>query len=292
MIQEIVGTSPAFQRVLNAARLVAATDAPVLLYGEPGTGRATLAGEIHRLSPACQRQFLLFACAGAPAGALDRWLGETTSAGTLYFDEVGELSQSDQARVYRVLAELDSRPADSGPRILASSSLDLGEAVDSGRFRRDLYLRLCVVPLEVPPLRERVLDIPALTAHFLAEAARRHRSAQPYLNAGAERLFRRYRWPGNVRELANLCERLVILLPGGRIAPEYLPREMIAGDRPPETTGGITLPAQGIDLNGLEAELIRQALALAGGNKSRAARLLGLTRDTFLYRIRKYVIPA
>ena len=151
----------------------------------------------------------------------------------------------------------------------------------------DTKHRLCVVPLEVPPLRERVLDIPALTAHFLAQAARRHRSAQPFLNAGAERLFRRYRWPGNVRELANLCERLVILLPGGRIAPENLPREMIVGDRPPETTGGIKLPAQGIDLNGLEAELIRQALALAGGNKSRAAKILGIERKTLYRKLEK-----
>jgi DNA-binding NtrC family response regulator len=164
--------------------------------------------------------------------------------------------------------------------------------VVAGRFRRDLYLRLCVVPLDVPPLRDRVIDIPALTAHFLIVAGTRHGLPTPRLHPGAERIFRRHSWPGNLRELANLCERLTILFPGGRIAPENLPREMIAGELRPEGTGGFRLPPQGLDLNGLEAELIRQALALAGGNKSRAARLLGLTRDTLLYRIQKHLIAA
>jgi DNA-binding NtrC family response regulator len=223
-----------------------------------------------------------------PAGACSNGSGPV--AGTLYLDEVGELTPADQARLYHVIAA----QAAAGPalRVVAATALDLGAEVAAGRFRRDLHLRLCVVPLEVPPLRDRVLDIPDLTAHFLAAAASRHGLSAPRLNAGAERLFRRHLWPGNVRELANLCERLTILFPGGRIAPENLPREMIAGESGPEGVGGIRLPPHGIDLNGLEAELIRQALALAGGNKSRAARLLGLTRDTLLYRIQKHLIPA
>ena len=146
--------------------------------------------------------------------------------------------------------------------------------------------------IETPPLRDRVLDIPALSAHFLTVAGARHHLRPPTLSAGTERLFRRYPWPGNLRELANLCERLVILFPGVQVVPENLPRELISGDRSGEGARGFTLPPQGIDLNGLEAELIRQALALAGGNKSHAARLLGLTRDTLLYRIQKFLIPA
>jgi DNA-binding NtrC family response regulator len=290
----IVGASPAFQRVRNAARLVAGTDAGVLLLGEPGSGRSTLAREIHRLSPRARSPFVVFVCAGAPPGALDACLagisvgGTGTPAGTLYLDEVGELSATDQARLYHAIVAADP----SAHRILAASALDLDAEVAAGRFRRDLSLRLCVVPLEVPPLRERVLDIPALAAHFIAASAERHRVLAPRLAAGAERLFRRHRWPGNLRELANLCERLTILFPGTQVTPEQLPREMIAGLPDPERVGAFRLPPQGIDLNGLEAELIRQALALAGGNKSRAARLLGLTRDTLLYRIQKHLIPA
>jgi DNA-binding NtrC family response regulator len=168
----------------------------------------------------------------------------------------------------------------------------LGAAVNTGRFRRDLYLRLCVVPIEVPPLRERVLDIAKLSEHFLTSAATRHGLRPPTLSAGTERLFRRYHWPGNLRELANLCERLVILYPGTQVVPENLPRELISGERNGDAALVFKLPPQGIDFSGLEAELIRQALALAGGNKSHAARLLGLTRDTLLYRIQKYLIPA
>lgn len=320
MNSDIVGSSPAFQRVRNAARLVAATDATVLLMGEPGSGRATLAREIHAISPWGRGPFVIFTCAGAPDGALADCLsglgaaarpgadarpranlesehladggakGTGTVSGTLYLDEVGELSPKDQARLYHAIAA--QAPIGWTPRIVAATAMDLGSEVTAGRFRRDLHLRLCVVPLEVPPLRDRALDISALTAHFLAAAAARHGLPAPRLNAGAERLFRRHLWPGNLRELANLCERLTILLPGGRIAPESLPREMIAGESGSEGVGGIRLPPQGIDLNGLEAELIRQALALAGGNKSRAARLLGLTRDTLLYRIQKHLIAA
>jgi DNA-binding NtrC family response regulator len=311
----MIGASPAFQRMYNAARLVAGTDVGVLLLGEPGSGRETLGREVHAQSPRRGGAFVPFGCAGAPDGALAAALcaagagvpndrpvpgsiaGPVADAGrggagaTLYLDEVGELSGPDQARLLRALAVADHGCRAATPRLIAASALDLGAAVAEGRFRRDLYLRLCVVPIEVPPLRERVLDIPDLIAHFLAAAAARHGLAQCRLNAGAERLFRRYRWPGNLRELANLCERLTILLPGGQVAPQDLPRELIAGESPPSATDGFRLPPHGIDLQGLERELIRQALALAGGNKSRAARLLGLTRDTLLYRLQKHLIP-
>ena len=291
----LIGSSPAFQRTRNAARMVAATDVGVLLLGEPGSGRASLAREIHALSPRAGGPFIAFVCAGAPEGALAATVKAITlrdpgAAATLFLDEVGELGPEDQARLLHLMAAADAF-AEAAPRVIAASAQDLGIAVKEGRFRRDLYLRLCVVPIELPPLRERVLDIAALSAHFLRVAAARHHLRAPTLSAGTERLFRRYPWPGNLRELANLCERLVILYPGVQVVPENLPRELISGERNGEATVGFTLPPQGIDLNGLEAELIRQALALAGGNKSHAARLLGLTRDTLLYRIQKYLIP-
>lgn len=300
----MIGTSPAFQRMRNAARLVAGTDVGVMLHGEPGSGRETLAREVHRHSPRSGGAFVPFHCAGAPDGALAAALcaatagprvgaAEVQAGATLYLDEVGELTAPDQARLLHVIAaaDHDNNCRASAPRVIAASALDLGETVSNGRFRRDLYLRLCVVPIEVPPLRERVLDIPALIAHFLAAAAARHGLAQCRLKAGSERLFRRYHWPGNLRELANVCERLVILFPGGQVSPPDLPQDLVSGEPPPSATDGFHLPPQGIDLQGLERELIRQALALAGGNKSRAARLLGLTRDTLLYRLQKHLIP-
>jgi DNA-binding NtrC family response regulator len=297
MKSSLIGSSPAFQRMRNAARMVAATDVGVLLLGEPGSGRSSLAREIHADSPRSRGPFVTFTCAGAPEGALSATLmgipgGPTAAPATLYLDEVGELSGTDQARLLHLIAAADAFPG-SAPRVIAASARDLAAAVREGRFRRDLHLRLCVVPIEVPPLRDRVLDISALSAHFLAAAATRHQLAVPRLSAGSERIFRRYLWPGNLRELANVCERLVILCPGNQVLPEDLPRELITGQGGDgEGAGGFTLPPQGIDINLLEAELIRQALSLAGGNKSRAARLLGLSRDTLLYRIQKHLVPA
>jgi DNA-binding NtrC family response regulator len=291
----MIGTSPAFQRMRNAARLVAATDVGVLVLGEPGSGRRSLAREIQAQSPRVDGPFIPFPCAGAPPGALAERIREIGAGATLFLDEVAELPPEDQARLLHVIATGDLGaslgPGPQAPRIIAASAVDLGQAAAAGQFRRDLYLRLCVVPIEVPPLRERVLDIPALTERFLDAAAARHQLAPCTLNAGAARLFRRHHWPGNLRELANLCERLVILHPGCEVRPEHLPHDIIAGVSGHEDADGFRLPPQGIDLNGLEAELIRQALALAGGNKSRAARLLGLTRDTLLYRLQKHLIP-
>jgi DNA-binding NtrC family response regulator len=290
----MIGVSPAFQRMRNAARMVAATDVGVLLRGEPGSGRETLAREIHALSPRGQAPFVPFHCAGAADGALVACVGAATAGvaeagATLYLDEVGELTGADQARLLHLIAAADQAAAADAPRVIAASTLDLGTAVADGRFRRDLYLRLCVVPIEVPPLRERVLDIPVLTAHFLSTAAMRHGLDPCRLSAAAERLLRRHWWPGNLRELANLCERLVILFPGRQVVPDDLPRELVSGEPPAQAVADFQLPPQGIDLNLLEAELIRQALALASGNKSRAARLLGLTRDTLLYRLQKHL---
>ena len=292
----LIGRSPAFTRLRNALSMVAATDVGVLLLGEPGTGKETLAREIHVNSTRRDGRFGVLACTGAPPDALDRCLSTFAqdAPGTLFLDEVGELNAADQARLLHLIIEQDAArdgsPFGSGLRIIAASALDLDRLVQQGAFRRDLYLRLCVVPLEVPPLRERALDIPALTQHFIATAAARHRLDPPRLKSGAERLLRRYTWPGNLRELANLCERLVILLPGTEVGPENLPGEVVRGTPQSETDIGFSLPPHGIDLNDLEAELIRQALSLAGGNKSRAARLLGLTRDTLLYRLQKHLI--
>lgn len=288
----LIGEAPEFRRLLKTAQLVAPTDANVLLLGESGSGKKLLAHTIHADSPRRDRPFIAVRCAGGSEVpiAFDPFdNAEQIAGGTLYIDEVAELSLTNQARLLRFLqdAPVAEKP---GPRVLAASTRDLWSAVESGELRRDLYYRLYVVPLEMPSLRDRVQDIPLLLEHFIATAAANHNLDQVRFTATADRLLRRYPWPGNVRELRNLCERMVILFSGCEIAPENLPWEIRRGENATTEGLGFKLPVGGINLQDLEVEVIRQALTLAAGNKSRAARLLGLTRDTLLYRLRKYLI--
>ncbi len=311
----ILGQSPAFRRVLHAAQMVAATDATVLLLGESGTGKELLARVIHRDSARATRPFVAINCAGIPEGLIESELfgyrkGAFTGAtqdspghvqaaagGTLFLDEVSELPLPSQAKLLRFLESrecqsLGQRGSESvDVRVIAATNRDLRAAVTEGRFRADLYYRLCVVPLELPPLRDRGEDIEPLLEHFLASAAADHGLPVPRISAGARRALHAYAWPGNVRELRNLCVRLAILFQGGSIDLDNLPLEVRRG-RDPASAWGFALPPTGINLQELEVDVIRQALAMAGGNKSRAARLLGLTRDTLLYRLQKYLIEA
>jgi DNA-binding NtrC family response regulator len=294
--QRLIGTSPELRRVLSAARMVAATNVSVLIIGESGTGKQLLAHEIHRLGPQAKAPCITVACAGLAEDGLQRHLdnGPPGASGTLVLTEVADLSAEAQALFLRYLAvsEEAQRPFRQWSRIIATTSRDLAAEVGLGAFRRDLYYRLCIVPLELPPLRDRPGDIPLLLDDLGAQAARAHGQRPPRYTAMALRLLRRYAWPGNVRELRNLCERMAILFAGREVAPDDLPLEVRRGDAPHGDAPAFRLPSTGINLNGLEAELIRQALALAAGNKSRAARLLGLTRDTLLYRMEKHLIKA
>lgn len=286
----MIGSSPAFLRMRNAARMVAATEVGVLLLGEAGSGRTTLARDIHAHGPRRHGPFVVLPCVGAPLLALEEAIAASAD-GTLYFHEVAELGAELQARLLYLLSEA-SHGAGAVPRVIAGSASDLDGLAARGDFRRDLALRLAVIPIEVPPLRDRILDIPDLIEAFLTAAAQRHAVPVPRLSAGAERRFRRYSWPGNLSELRNLCERLAVLYPGVQIGPGELPAGMLRDAPAHGEAGDFVLPPHGIDLNAVEAELMRQALALAGGNKTRAARLLGLSRDTFLYRIQKHLISA
>jgi DNA-binding NtrC family response regulator len=178
-------------------------------------------------------------------------------------------------------------------RIIAATNRDLMEQVKAGNFRADLYYRLHVVPLELPPLRERGADMELLLQEITAELAGRHGLAAPRYEKSALRVLRGHPWPGNVRELRNFAERMLVLLPGCTIAPENLPREIRFGERPQGSEErDFQLPEAGLRLDDLEADMIHQALRRTGGNRTRAARLLGLTRDTLLYRIKKYAIQA
>ena len=185
----------------------------------------------------------------------------------------------------------ETSPARVDVRIIAATNRNLYEMVQSGEFRADLYYRLNVVPLLLPPLRERIGDLPLLLHHFTSCLSRQHSIAPPRYSKAVMKILQQYHWPGNVRELRNFCERMVILFSDHELTSENLPPELLY----PEETAtseekGFILPESGIKLETLERELIVQALSRTGGNRSRAARLLGLTRDTFLYRMRKHGI--
>lgn len=293
----LIGEDPELRRLLKAAKVVAATDVNVLLIGESGTGKEILARSLHRWSPRATGEFVSVRCAGLDeAPDLPALCEQGRGHGTLFLDEVAELTARAQAGLLRCLETLELDRDLPSLRVVAATTRELTALVQEGRFRRDLYHRLCVVPLSLPPLRERVGDIAPLAEHFLRIAAAQHGLAAPTFKPAALRQLKRYAWPGNLRELRNLCERLVILLPGVGITPANLPAEICRGDapngHPSDNAFGFRLPASGVDLEQLEIEAIRQALALAAGNKSRAARLLGLTRDTLLYRMRKHVIQS
>ncbi len=297
----LIGHSAAFARVLHAARMVAPTDASVLLSGEVGTGKQTLAREIHTASTRRLRPFLSLTGAGLSADLFD--LAPDTergaalraaAGGTLFLDEVADLDAGAQAALLRYLETGMVGPAGREPlslRLIAATVVDLAERVAQGAFRADLFHRLNVVPLEVPALRDRPEDVAALLKHYARLFAREHGQRACQFSVAALNALRAYRWPGNVRELRNLCERLAILLPGRTVGWENLPAEVRLPARD-TAAAGFRLPATGIDLNLLEKEVIAQALQLAAGNRSRAARLLGISRDTLLYRIQKHGIVA
>ncbi|MBI5461300.1 MAG: sigma-54-dependent Fis family transcriptional regulator [Gammaproteobacteria bacterium] len=310
----LIGNSPELGAVLRAARLVAMTDAPVLIQGESGTGKELLAARVHRDSPRRGGPLITVNCAALPenlaesllyghrkgafTGAVADHIGYIPQAagGTLFLDEVGELPLAIQAKLLRFLESGECQPVGHGSathvdvRIIAATNRDLAAEVAAGRFRQDLFYRLNVVPLCLPPLRTRGDDIALLLHHHAEQLARRYGLTAPRYSRAALRQLHAYDWPGNVRELRNLCERLVILCGGREITPENLPAEMRPMPQHATHNASFHLPPEGVRLDELEVTLIRQALTQTAGNRSRAARLLGLTRDTLLYRLKKYAI--
>lgn len=309
--KDIVCVSPAMKKVMQLIKKVARQPhTTVLILGESGVGKEVVARYLHRSSPRSKRRFVAVNCAAIPetlleaelfgyergafTGAVSRKKGvfEMAEGGTVFLDEVGDIPPGAQAKLLRVLQEkriqrlggLEEIPVDV--RIVAATHKNLEEMVSQGKFREDLYYRLNVFPVYIPPLRERREDIVPLAEHFIRRFLGEKVSG-PFLTPGAKKLLESYPFPGNVRELSNACERALILsggeLPLGAEHFEFLQSgpSMIRS-----TAHEFKLPPEGISLEELEKELIRQALERTGGNQSAAARLLGLTRSKFRTRVK------
>jgi len=314
--RDIVSASSAMKRVLEMADKVAKTEATVLITGESGTGKEAVARRVHVRSPRAEKAFVAVNCAAIPSELLESELfgharGAFTGAvrdrpgrfrqasgGTLFLDEIGEMPLPLQAKLLRVLQEKvvdevgGDRPIPVDVRILVATNRDLLERIREGTFREDLYYRLNVVEIRVPPLRERPADIPPLVEHFMGQISPdRGISVPPSV---LEELMGRS-WPGNVRELKNACERMVILCRGEEVSVEDLPpapseprtdgpaAEGFAEEWPP-------LPPGGLSLVDLEKKVIERALRLKGGNITQAAAYLNVPRHILVYRIEKYGI--
>jgi DNA-binding NtrC family response regulator len=312
--ENVVGTSPALRSVLELVSKVADTDSTVLITGESGTGKELIARAIHYNSRRAERRMVTVNCGAIPGELLEAELfghmrGAFTNAfqqregrfsladgGTIFLDEIGDMSPNLQVKMLRVLQDRTFEPVGSSKsitvdvRVVAATNQDLERAIREGRFREDLYYRLNVIPIEVPPLRERNDDIPLLVQYFLDVMHQQKGTRVDSISDEALALLCRHDWPGNVRELENLIERLSVLRGEGEIGIDDLPASL-RDKREVPATAAARIPDEGVDLremmDRLEGDVIRQALLQTGGNKNRAARLIGLNRTTLLEKIKK-----
>jgi len=307
---QMVGESEPLQHVYNLVDMVADSAVTVLLTGESGTGKELVARAIHHKSTRANGPFVTLNCGALPenlfeselfgyergafTGAMMTKVGrfELADGGTLLLDEVGELSLKSQVDFLRVLETKEFRRLGGtklitvDTRIIAATNRNLEEAVKQGDFREDLYYRLNVVPIRLPPLRERGDDIPLLAERFLSEFTAQHRREPKDISRDAMRLLRLYAWPGNIRQLRNLMERLVITVRDSGIQPEHLPEEIQASKEDARTM----LVALGSSLRDIERETIRRTLAEVTNHREKAAKLLGISPRALQYKIKEYGI--
>ena len=315
---QIVGASPSMQRVFEMLRRLEHIDAPtVLIQGESGSGKDVVARTLHARGPRKEGPFMEIDCTALPENLMEselfghergsftdarstkRGLFEVARGGVVFLDEIGELPIGMQSKLLRVLENRRFRrvggiadiPMDTA--VIAATNRNLRDEVRAGRFREDLFFRLHVVPIEVPPLRERREDIPLLIQHFTDRLNKTFHRAVKGVSGKAMETLQRYRWPGNVRELRNIMERTVILMQGDVIQPGDLPAELRFAEAGASTGGcPFILPEEGVDLEAVERGLLIQALERTGQNQSAAARLLGITRYALRYRMEKFKLTA
>lgn len=305
----IIGKSQELQRTLDVVRQVAPTRASVLITGESGVGKELIADALHRLSDRADKPFIKVHCAalsesileselfghekGAFTGAIGRKRGrfELANTGTLFLDEIGEINQNLQIKILRVLQERQfervggEETLSTDVRVITATNKDLRQEIAAGRFREDLFYRLNVVNLTVPPLRDRKEDIPLLVASFIREFSRENNKTIEGIDSRARAALHRWDWPGNIRELRNCIESAVVLCKGTVITREDLPPSIGGGEG--ETAGIIQIPL-GASMEDVEREVIRANLAAQNGNKTRTADLLGMGRKTLHRKVVDY----
>ena len=310
----IIGTSQAMQRVFARMEKVTATDSTILILGASGTGKELVARAIHYNSPRQNKPFIAINCGAIPAELLESELfghvkGAFTGAiadspgkfevanhGTIFLDEIGDMPQQLQMKLLRVLQEHEFEPVGSNRkihlniRLISATNVDLHEHVKTGRFREDLYYRLNVIPIELPPLKERSSDIQQLARFFAEKICREMNRPQVTISPAALQAMESYHWPGNVREMENIIERTIALTDGQIINCDDLPSD-IGKSLPQPTSLSPQVTAEGIDLNwviaDMERDMIKQALILGKGVKARAAELLKINRTTLVEKIKR-----
>jgi DNA-binding NtrC family response regulator len=310
---ELVGRSPAIIEVMKTVARIAPSQASVLITGDTGTGKELVARTIHRFSERSRAKFVAVNCSALAEGILESELfghvkGAFTGAagprpglfreadrGTLFLDEIGDISPALQARLLRVLQEKEVMPVGSETampidvRVIAATHRDLEDMVRHGRFREDLYYRLNIVTVRLPPLRERRQDIPLLIDHFLRQLATKHRRGLVALDRNAEATLLHYDWPGNIRQLLNVLERALVLAAQDVIGPEHLPSEISRGPEigivPP---GQPAAPVPLVPLAQIERQHVLGVLGACGGNRERAAQVLRISRRTLTRMLQRW----
>jgi DNA-binding NtrC family response regulator len=308
--EDMIGDSALMHQIYNLVEMVADSDVTVLVAGESGTGKELLARAIHQKSPRASGPFISVNCGalpetlleselfgyekGAYTGAMGTKVGrfELADGGTLFLDEIGELSLKSQVDFLRVLETKEFRRLGGtkvikvDARIIAATNRNLEEAVKQGIFREDLYYRLNIIPLRVPPLRDRPEDIPLMVQSFLREFALKHGRPPQEVSREAMRLLRLYAWPGNIRQLRNVMERLMITVRDRVVEPGHLPEEIQASKEHVRTM----LVTLGSTLEEIEREVIRRTLAEVTNHREKAAKILGISLRTLQYKIKEYGI--
>jgi DNA-binding NtrC family response regulator len=310
---DIIGASDAMERVKKMILKVAGSTSTVLVRGESGTGKEKVARAIHQASPRTRETFQAVNCAALNENLLEselfghekgsftgataqrKGLFETAAGGTLFLDEIGDITPAMQVKLLRALQEKEvtrvggNKPVPVDVRVVAATNRDLEAMVKDGTFREDLYYRINVIPIHIPPLRERRDDIPPLVDHFVAKHAAAQGRKIKGLSGEARKLIMEYGWPGNVRQLESAVERAILLAETDRIEIEDLPFE-IRQSSEPATSFAFKLPPEGISFEELERSLIVQAMEQSSWNITRAAKLLGLSFRTLQYRLDKFGI--
>ncbi len=311
----IIGQSEQMKEVFDLISKVARSDAStVLLQGESGTGKDLVAKVIHYQSSRADKPFMEINVTTLPDTLIEselfghekgaftdaktqkKGLFELSDGGSIYLDEIGEMSAGTQTKLLKVIENKSFKriggvkDIEVDVRIIAATNKNLEEEMRNGNFREDLYYRLKVIPIVLPPLRERPSDIPILAKYFIDEFNAQFRKNMKGLAKETEKAFSEYPWPGNVRELKNVIERAMILESEAYILPDHLPREVTSDGLMPGNAPAVNIriPPGGVDIEEVEKELIRQALDMTNGNQTRAAKLLNLTRDTLRYRMLKF----